>query len=136
LGSGVGAGPGGRSPVMAVVTPEPEPLPDGAVGTGLGTVGTELVGGAAARWATGGCCAGSGLVARPRRSFQERFGPGAAGGSQTGTAGRRLGCCSPPVGIPAAGGMAPTAGGAEGCTAAGRAPLGWPGAVSGLAGGV
>jgi hypothetical protein len=136
VGSAAGAAPGGRSLVVAAVAPEPEPLLDGAVGTGLGTVGTELVGGAAARWATGGCCAGSGLVARPRRSFQDRFGPGAAGGSQTGTAGRRLGCCSPPVGIPAGGGMAPTVGGAEGCAAAGRAPLGWPGAASGLAGGV
>ncbi len=89
LGSEAGGGPVGRSPVMAAVAPEPEPLPEGAGGADLGTVGTEEAAGASARWGIGRCFAGSGLVPRPRRSFQDRLGPGAAGGSQTGTAGRR-----------------------------------------------
>ena len=135
LGSEAGGGPVGRSPVMAAVAPEPEPLPEGAGGADLGTVGTEEAAGASARWGIGRCFAGSGLVPRPRRSFQDRLGPGAAGGSQTGTAGRRLGCWPPPVGIPA-GGMAPTAGGAEDCTGTARAPFGWPGDGSGFVGGV
>lgn len=41
MGSRTGAVSGGRMPVLAAVAPEREPLPEGAGGTDLGTVGTE-----------------------------------------------------------------------------------------------
>jgi hypothetical protein len=85
------------------------------------------------------CLAGAGFVLMPRRSLQDRFGAGAAGGSQTGTAGRTPGCpvccCSTSAGISGGGGIAPTAWVAEDCMGTGRAPLDCPGTCSGLVGG-